>query len=51
MSFANDCASLNFHKRSLKGVCEDYVISFNEEQTTIEDVLIITEDLFEQLTC
>ena len=49
MSFTNDCASLNFYKRSLKGGVEDYQISFNENHTTIADVLHITRDLFRQL--
>ena len=49
MSFSNDCASLKFHKQSLKGTFEDYVISFNEEHTSIPEVLYITKDLFEQL--
>ena len=49
MSFFNNCASLNFHKRSLKGAVEDYIISFNEEHATIAYVLLITQDLFEQL--
>ena len=49
MSFSNDCASLNFYKQSLKGVVEDYVINFNNEHTSISDVLYITQDLFKQL--
>ena len=49
MSFSNDCASLNFYKQSSKGIYQDYIISFNEDQTTIPDVLDKTQDLFEQL--
>ena len=46
MSFSNDCASLNFYKQSLRGVVQDYVINFNNEHTSISDVLYITQDLF-----
>ena len=49
MSFSNDCASLNFYKQSSKGICQDYIISFNEEHTSFPEVLYITKDLFEQL--
>ena len=49
MSFHNDCASLEFYKKSLKGIICDYMISFKETQTSIEDALPITRDLFHQL--
>ena len=49
MSFRNDCAYLNFHKQSLKGVVQDYQISFNEEQSNIERIVPLTLDLFQQL--
>ena len=49
MNFDNDCASLKFHKQSFKGVVVDYIISFKEEQTSIQDTLLITRDLFRQL--
>jgi hypothetical protein len=49
MSFHNNCASLDFHKQSLKGKVQDFIISFNEEQTDIQHVLKLTWDLFQQL--
>lgn len=49
MSFSNDCASLDFYKQSLKRKVQDFMISFNEEQTDIQQVLIRTKDLFVQL--
>ena len=49
MSFHNDCASLKFHRLSLKGKVKDYVFHFNEEQTDIQQVLRLTLDLFRQL--
>ena len=49
MSFRNDCAYLNFYKESLKGTIQDYQISFNEEQDTIEKIVPLTLDLFQQL--
>ena len=49
MSFHNDCAFLEFHQLSAKGIFQDFIISFNEEQTSIRQVLKITLDLFQQL--
>ena len=49
MSFENDSACLTFYKESLKGIVRDFVISFHEEQTDIEEVVRITSDLFEKL--
>lgn len=49
MSFRNECSYLNFYKKSLKGVTEDYQISFNEDQHNIERIVPLTLDLFQQL--
>lgn len=49
MSFHNDCAFLDFHRLSAKGIFQDFIISFNEEQTSIQKILDITLDLFQQL--
>ena len=49
MSFHNSCANLKFYKQSLKGVVQDFVISFDEEHTDIFLALNNTLDLFRQL--
>ena len=47
--FSNATANLCFHKKSLKGKIQDYVISFNTEQQRIEDVIDNTLELIEKL--
>lgn len=49
MSFHNDCAYLKFYKKSFKGLVRDYQISFNETQSSVEDIVPLTLDLFRQL--
>ena len=49
MHFANDICDLNFHKQSLKGRVQDYVISFYENQTDFLTILDKTLDLFLKL--
>ena len=49
MNFANDFCDLNFHKQSLKGRVQDYVISFYENQTDFSAILDKTLDLFLKL--
>ena len=49
MNFANDFCNLNFHKQSLKGRVQDYVISFYENQTDFSAILDKTLDLFLKL--
>lgn len=49
MLFSNDCASLTLHRTSLKGTVQDFIISFNENQTDIQQVLHLTLDLFQKL--
>ena len=50
-SFANDFGNVKHHKTSLRGVVQDYVISFNEEQCEIECIMqhsmLIVKELFE----
>lgn len=46
MSFVNDCASIELYKQSMKGTLKDFIISFNEEQTDMEQVLMKTQSLF-----
>ena len=49
MSFHKSCANLKFYKQILKGVVQDFVISFDEEHTDIFLALNNTLDLFRQL--
>ena len=49
MSYSNDCGTLSFHKESLKGVIQDYVISFHKEEAYIELVINDTYELFNKL--
>ena len=49
MSFSNDCGNLSFHRESLKGVIQDYVIKFNEGQVDIQGIIADTYELFVQL--
>ena len=49
LEFNNEFGKLCFHRQSLKGAVQDYVISFECELITIEDVLNKTYDLFQQL--
>ena len=49
MSFRSECAYLGFYKQSLNGRVRDYIVSFNENQTEILDLLEMTWELFEQL--
>ena len=46
MSFSNDCGILNFHRQSLKGVVQDYVITFHKEQIDMESIIDNTNSLF-----
>jgi len=49
MSFENDNACLKLYKESVKARIQDFIISFNGIQSTIENVIRETSDLFEQL--
>ena len=49
MSIQNNYAYVNPYKQSFKGKITDYTITFNENQTDIQQILYITRDLFEQL--
>ena len=49
MSFKNDSACLELYKEAFKNKVQDFIISFNEEQTSIENVLQVTSNLFRQL--
>ena len=49
MHFSNDCAFLNFHKQSLKGRVQDYVISFHNETADFTSILTKTSELFQRL--
>lgn len=49
MSFGNDCAYLKFYKQCLKGIIQDYQISFYNEQKDLEFVMNETFTLFQQL--
>ena len=45
----NEFGKLSFHRQSLKGKVQDFVISFNEQVTSVEDIINKTFDLFQQL--
>ena len=47
--FSNNEATLTLYKNSLRGVCKDYVIRFNEEQVSIEKIISISSDIVKQL--
>lgn len=49
MNFSNDCAYLNFHKQSLKGRVQDFVISFYNKPNDFNSILDETSDLFQKL--
>lgn len=49
MLFSNDCAYLNFYKKSLKETIQDYCISFYNEQDDLPFVMRETVSLFEKL--
>ena len=45
----NTHGTLCFHRQSLRGVVQDYIISFHEQECDIELMLAKTYDLFERL--
>ena len=45
----NQFGSLSLHRRSTRGVIQDYIITFSEEESNIEGVIDKTYDLFENL--
>lgn len=47
--YSNQNASLCLHKRSAKGVCEDYVIRFTQQQRDIETIIPLAFDIVSQL--
>ena len=49
MEFKNDCATLSFHKQSLRGRVADYVITCDEHQVDILCLIDHTHDLFMKL--
>ena len=49
MSFSNDCGTLSFHKESLKGRLQDYVIEFHKDEMEINLMIDDTYDLFFKL--
>ena len=49
MFFENDNACLKLYKESIQGKIQDFIISFNTEQTSIDNVVQETLDLFEHL--
>ena len=46
---ANNCSNLCFHRLTVRGVVQEYIISFDKEESDIYIVLSKTYDLFEQL--
>ena len=49
MEFKNDCATLSFHKQSLRGRVVDYVITCHECEDSITHLIGTTQDLFIKL--
>ena len=49
MNYSNDFCNLQFYKQSLKGRVQDYVISFNDNQTDFHAILDKKLDLFLKL--
>ena len=47
--FSKDCAYLNFHKQSLKGRVQDYVISFYENPKDFFPILNEVNVIFQKL--
>ena len=45
----NQFANLCFYKQSTRGVIQDYIVSFDEEECDIERVIDKSYDLFERL--
>ena len=48
-SIFNNYGKLCHHKTSIRGVLQDYIITFNEEECDIKCVIEKTYDLFEKL--
>ena len=48
-SIINAFGNLCFHRQSLRGAVQDYIISFNEEECDIQTMVHKTYDLFEIL--
>ena len=48
-SISNDIGELCHYKTSLRGLVEDYIITFNELQCQIDCIVNLTYDLFEKL--
>ena len=49
MSFPNDCGTSSFHKQSLKGKVQDYVIEFHKDEIDINVIIGNTYTLFLKL--
>ena len=47
--FANKESTLCLYKEALHGICQDYVIKFNQEQNDIEGVIPIALDLVQEV--
>ena len=48
-TFKNQHANLCFYRQSLRGVVQDYIVTFDEEEYEIERVVGRSYDLFEKL--
>ena len=49
MAFANENAYVELYREAFKCQVQDFMISFHKEQMTVEKVLEVTADLFENL--
>ena len=48
-SFRNDYGNISHHKTSLKGKVQDYIISFENEQLDIREIISDTSVIFQKL--
>ena len=49
ITLTNNICNLSFHRQSLKGTVQDFIISFTEEQTDLKLIIGKAQDLFTQL--
>jgi hypothetical protein len=49
MAFHNDCSHLDFYRQAFNGRVQDFIVTFNEEQKDIQQVLRLSSDLFKHL--
>ena len=48
-TFKNDFANISHHKTSLKGKVQDYIISFENQQLDVHEIISSTHIIFQEL--